>query len=117
MRHLHHNSAAAVAAVAIGLTVILFFEWHTDEPMVVLPILLLASFGAGWIAPKNYIIVGLCLGFSILAAHALSNETGLMVPRYQKQPPSVGDWVAMALLVIPALFASFGGSRASQVPL
>ena len=102
-----------IAGIAVGLSVLLFFEWHTDEPLVVLPVLLLLSFAGGWIASPRFIPVGLAFGWEILVAHALSNATGLMVPQYQIAPPSAGDWMAMTLLVLPALGAAFAGSRAS----
>ena len=111
MELVEHEHAATTAAIAAGLTILLFFEWHTDEPLVVLPVLLLVSFAGGWIAPRRFVVVGLALGWAILAAHALSNATGLRVPQYQKAPPSRGDWMAMTLLVLPALAAAFGGSR------
>ena len=105
------NRAVLPAVIAVGLAVLLFFEWHTDEVLVVLPVLLLLSFAGGWIAPRRFVVVGLAFGWAILAAHALSNATGLMVPQYQRSSPSAGDWAAMALLVLPALAAAFGGSR------
>lgn len=115
MNRLQDNSAVVGATLAFGLAILLFFEWHTDEPLVVLPVLLLISFVAGWIAPTRAILVGLSLGAAILIAHALTTATGMMIPRYQKQPPSTGDWVAMTLLVIPAMLAAFGGSRAADL--
>jgi len=109
-----NNSARAVGLIAAGLTVVLFFEWHTDEPTVVLPVLLLMSFVAGLAAPRRFVIVGLALGLGIFIAHALSTATGAMVPHYQKQPPATGDWMAMALLLFPATLAAFAGSRLAR---
>jgi hypothetical protein len=101
--------------LAIGLIVILFFEWHTDEPLVVLPILLLTCFVAGLAAPRHFLITGTIFGWCILAAHALSNATGLLIPRYQHGPPTGGDWAAMALLVLPSVAASFAGARSRTI--
>ena len=111
MERLHDNLLAQLAAVAAGCCVVLFFEWHTDEPLVVLPVLLLASFVAGWAAPQRIVLAGLTIGLCILVAHALSSATGLMIPRYQKQPPSLGDWVTMALLILPSIAFAYAGSR------
>jgi hypothetical protein len=103
-----------LALVAAGLCVLLFFEWHTDEPLVVLPVLLVLSFAAGWIVPRSFVPFGLTFGWAIPAAHALSNATGMMVPRYQKEPPTTGDWIAMSMLVLPAIGAAFAGARLSR---
>ena len=104
-----------LAPVAAGLCVLLFFEWHTDEPLVVLPVLLALSFAGGWIAPRRFVLSGLTFGLAILVAHALSDATGTMVPRYQKQPPTTGDWIAMSMLVLPAIGAAFAGARLSRL--
>lgn len=115
MERLRDNSVIFVATLLIGLSIVLFFEWHTDEPLVVLPVLLLVSFASGWIAPTRVLAIGLCLGLAISIAHALSSATGLMIPRYQKQIPSVGDWVTMTALIIPSMLAAFGGSRLAKI--
>ena len=93
MNGLQDNSAIVGVTLAIGIAILLFFEWRTDEPLVVLPVLLLIAFVSGWIVPTRAILVGLSLGVAILIAHALTTATGTMIPRYQKQPPSMGDWV------------------------
>ena len=113
MERVQPNWAALTAVIAVGLPILLFFEWHTDEVLVVLPVMLALSFAGGWITPRRFLAVGLAFGWAILAAHALSSATGLMAPSYQKQAPSAGDWTAMALLVLPALGAAFAGSRAA----
>lgn len=109
------NGFMFAAALAGGLIVVLFFEWHTDEPLVVLPILLLVSFATGLIAPSRFLLSGLCLGIAIPLAHALSSATGMMIPQYQQHAPSTGDWVTMAFLVIPAVASAFAGSRIALV--
>lgn len=105
------DAAATGATLALGLTTLLFFEWHTDEPAVVLPVLLVVAFLAGMAVPSRFLLLGLTLGWAIAVAHALSAATGAFTPFYQKQPPSTADWVAMALLAAPAVAAAFAGSR------
>jgi hypothetical protein len=107
------KTSLAFAALAIGLSIILFFEWHTDEPGVVLLVLVAVSLVAGLAVPARFLLFGLCLGWAILAAHLLSTLTGMMIPRYQLQAPSVADWTVMTLLAIPALLATLAGARAS----
>jgi hypothetical protein len=107
------QSLVLAAAIATAVPSILFFEWHTDEPTVVLPVLVVVSFVAGLMVPPRFLLIGLCLGWSILVAHLLSALTGMLVPRYQTAAPSMGDWAVMTMLVVPALGAAFGGSRAA----
>jgi hypothetical protein len=114
MRRLQDNFLPT-AGLATAVAILLFFEWHTDEPLVVLPVLLLISFVAGGAAPRSFVLSGLILGFAILVAHAASSATGVMIPRYQKEPPSTSDWAVMALLVLPSLGAAFAGSSASRL--
>jgi hypothetical protein len=109
-----HNGAFA-ATLVFGVAIVLFFEWHTDEPLVVLPVLLLACLIGGWAAPSRQVAVGVTLGASILCAHALSVATGTMAPAYQKQPPLPEDWLAMCLLVLPSMAAAWLGSRAAKL--
>ena len=109
------NGLLLAATLAVGVIITLFFEWHTDEPLVVLPVLMFVSFAAGWIVPTRFIAIGLCLGLAIPVAHALSSATGLMIPQYQKQAPSTADWVTMAFLMIPAIASAFAGSRIALV--
>jgi hypothetical protein len=73
----------------------------------------MVSFVAGMVAPARFLLLGVCFGWAILAAHALSTETGMMIPRYQTHAPSAGDWATMTMLVIPTLVAAFVGSRAA----
>ena len=110
------NIAAASATLVTGIAVVLFFEWHTDEPLVVLPVLLVTCLAAGLAAPRSWLASGTLIGWAILAAHAVSNATGLWIPRYQQRPPSAGDWIAMSLLVLPAVGCAYAGSRLRSQP-
>jgi hypothetical protein len=103
------------ATICIAVSITLFFEWHTDEPLVVLPALLLVTSVAGAVMPRRFLLVGLISGWAILSAHALSTASGLMIPRYQKHAPILGDWIAMSLLVVPALLAAYAGSRVGRL--
>jgi hypothetical protein len=110
-----HDAAMVCSTIFIALSVILFFEWHTDEPLIVLPVLLLVACGAGAILPKRFLMVGLVTGLAIVCAHALSGVSGLMVPRYQQHKPLPGDWLAMTLLLLPSVAAAFVGSRLARI--
>lgn len=115
MERMQDRNVLLAATLAVGVSIVLFFEWHTDEPLVVLPVLLLVSFVSAWIVAPRFIAVGLCLGSAIIIAHAISSATGFVVPRYQKQAPALGDWIVMSLLIIPSLLAAFGGSRVGAI--
>ncbi len=115
MRRFEETGLAQFAIIGAGLSIVLFFEWHTDEPLVVLPVLLFVSFIGGWMAPRRFGLIGMTLGCAIFVAHALSTAAGVGIPRYQHQEPSMGDWITMSLLVLPALAAAFGGSKMSAV--
>lgn len=106
------DSRGGLAVIlAIAIAVLIFIEWHTDEPLVVLPVLLIACLTGGVLAPRFWIASGLMLGWAILAAHAASEATGLFIPQYEHQPPARGDWIAMSLLVLPGVCSAFAGSR------
>ncbi|HEX2762301.1 MAG TPA: hypothetical protein VHM92_00455 [Allosphingosinicella sp.] len=106
------EAPAMLAALGLSVSVLLFAEWHTDEPPVVLGVLLVVSFLSGLAVPARFLPLGVCLGFAIVVAHAFSTAARLMIPRYQTQAPSVGDRIVMTLLVVPSVVAAYVGSRA-----
>jgi hypothetical protein len=83
--------------LALSIAVALFFEWHTDEVTVVLAAMLLLAMAIGAARPQNALLGGAVLGYSIAAAHAISEAAGIMRPRYMHALPSTGDWIAMLL--------------------
>ena len=85
------------ALLALGVAVALFFEWHTDEVTVVLAVMCVLAVVVGAARPRSSLLGGAVLGYSISVAHALSEATGTMRPRYVHSAPSSGDWIAMAL--------------------
>lgn len=113
MQRFRDIPAATPGTLMAAIVVVLFFEWHTDEPLVVLPVLIGAAFVAGYVVPRAWLIVGIVLGVAILIAHMFTSHSGLFIPRYQKQAPSSGDYIAMALLVLPTLTSTWVGSRVS----
>lgn len=104
------NKGVHLVALALGLAALVYAEWHTDEVIVVLALLLALSAALGFLRPTAALVTGLVLGLAILVAHAGSFLTGLYSPAYQGFPPSGTDWLAMAGLVLPALAAAYAGA-------
>ena len=71
-------------AVCVALT--LYVEWHTDEVTVALAVMLLCAVSLGLLNPPLAPVGGAVLGFSILAAHALTEAAGVLRPRYMPRP-------------------------------
>jgi hypothetical protein len=108
------NRGVYLAALALGLAVLIYAEWHTDEVTVILALLLALSAGLGFLRPARALGTGFALGLAILVAHAGSFLTGLYSPAYQGFPPSGTDWLVMACLVLPALAAAYAGAWARR---
>ena len=86
------------ALVAAAVAVALFLEWHTDEVTVVLAGMSLMAVALGALRPERSLIAGAVLGYSIIAAHAVTEATGTMRPAYMRGAVATGDWIAMAVL-------------------
>jgi len=86
-----------LAALAASVAAALYVEWHTDEVTVVLAVLLLCAALLGAAKPSLAPIAGAVIGFSILAAHAVTEATGTLRPHYEHAPVRLGDWAAMAI--------------------
>lgn len=82
--------AACVAAA-------LFVEWHTDEVTVVLAVMTVSAIALGALWPRRASFAGAVLGFSIMAAHSVTEAMGAVRPHYLHSPISAGDWMAMAV--------------------
>jgi hypothetical protein len=96
--------------LAGGVAALLFFEWHTDEVTVVLALLLLVAAALGFLRPGAAPATGIVIGLAIPLAHLASSFTGRFTPAYQSTPPSGGDALVMAALILPALAAAFLGA-------
>jgi hypothetical protein len=99
-----------ILALLVALALLLYVEWHTDEVTIVLGLLLLLALANGFGRPGAALATGLVLGLAIPLAHFASQASGLYLPRYQLAPPSAGDWITMAALVLPALAAAYAGA-------
>ena len=84
--------------LALGVAASIYVEWQTDEVTVVLALLLVCAAALGALRPTSAPIGGAILGFSILAAHAVTEAAGTLRPHYLHTPISAGDWAAMAVL-------------------
>ena len=97
-----------LAALAVCVAAALYVEWHTDEVTVVLAVMLLCAAWLGAAKPRLAPVAGAVLGFSILAAHALTEAIGGLRPRYMHSAVSVGDWAAMAIAGVVVMAVAWG---------
>jgi hypothetical protein len=97
-----------LAALAAAVVAAIYVEWHTDEVTVVLAVLLLSGAALGAAKPSLAPVAGAVLGFSILAAHALTEAAGTLRPGYMHSAPAVGDWAAMALAGLAVTAVTWG---------
>jgi hypothetical protein len=93
--------AACVAAAV-------YVEWHTDEVTVVLAVLLISGAALGAAKPSLAPAAGAVVGFSILAAHAVTEEAGTLRPGYMHSSPRPGDWAAMTLAGLAVTVVAWG---------
>lgn len=96
--------------LALGVAALLYVEWHTDEVTVVLALLLLVAAALGLLRPDRALATGVVIGLAIPLAHLMSMLSGRYQPAYEAAPPSLGDWLMMAALVLPALAAAYAGA-------
>jgi hypothetical protein len=108
------SKALHLALLAFAAAALLYVEWHTDEVMVVLALLLALAAALGRARPGAALATGIVLGAAIPLAHLASEASGRYPPGYQAAPPSPVDWAVMALLVVPALAAAYAGAWARR---
>lgn len=84
--------------VASSVAAAVYVEWHTDEPTVVLAVLIVLAAMLGAAKPRLAVLGGGVVGFSVLAAHGLTEAIGEFRPRYMHEAPRPGDWAAMAIV-------------------
>ncbi|MEA3045004.1 MAG: hypothetical protein QOH47_2842 [Sphingomonadales bacterium] len=99
-----------VALLALAAAILLYAEWHTDEVMVVLALLVVLAAALGLARPAAALATGIVLGAAIPLAHLASALSGLYPPPYQVAPPSPADWAVMAFLLVPALAAAYAAA-------
>lgn len=100
------------ALLFLGVAIVAFFEWRTDEDTLTMLALLVSSLALGAYRPRQFIVSGIILGSSITLISLFSLLTGLH-PIYDagSQGHSRGffDAATMLVLIVPALAASFLG--------
>ena len=97
--------------LAFFVAAALYVEWHTDEVTVVAAVLLVLGATLGALRPGSAVVGGAVLGFSILAAHAVTEAAGALRPRYQHVPIAPGDWAAMAIVGVVITTVAWGAGR------
>ena len=79
------------ALVAGAVALALFVEWHTDEVTVVLAVMSVMAVALGALRAERALVAGAILGFSIIAAHAVTEAMGTMRPSYMHSAVVTGD--------------------------
>jgi hypothetical protein len=98
----------------LGAAALLFLEWHTDEVTIVLALLLAIAALLGFAAPRFALPSGIVIGLAIPLAHLASEWSGQLRPAYMTAAPAPGDWLTMAVLIVPALAAALAGGWAQR---
>jgi hypothetical protein len=100
---------AASASVLVAAAV--YLDWHTDSAATSIGFLAAIAAALGFLRPDRIALTFAITGSCLLAAHALSNYTGILWPAYQCRPLDPLDWVIIASVAAPALAATVAGSR------
>lgn len=100
--------------VVLGGALILYVEWHTDEVMVTLAVLLLVAIGLGAARPRAAIYSGIAIGLVLSLAYLVVTLSGRFQPLYQVAPPSLTDVAILSALVLPAIAAAMIGAWARR---
>jgi hypothetical protein len=102
--------ALAGAGLAVGT-----FEWRTDEAMVTLAVLVMASGGLGALRPRLFWASALVLGSVVAILNLFTTLTGLR-PIYESAAEAKAHGAAygisLAVLIVPALAAAAIGAAA-----
>jgi hypothetical protein len=106
------------AALLFGIGLVAGAEWLTDEDMVTMMVLLLASGSLGWFMPRLFAISGVAVGLVVPGIAVFSQSTGLH-PGYEtaRQAAAHGPSYAASLLILigPALLAAFFGRALARL--
>jgi hypothetical protein len=103
---------AYLACLVLGVAVVALCEWRTDEDLITLGVLAVASFAAGAVRPSLFWLSGLVLGLVVPGLNLLTTLTGWR-PVYETAAQAgahgVGYALSLMILVLPALvFAGLG---------
>lgn len=96
--------------VLLGGALVLVVEWHTDEVMVTLAVLLLVAAGLGAARPGAAVYSGIAIGLVLSLAYLVVTLSGRFQPLYQVAPPSLIDVAILSALVLPAIAAALTGA-------
>jgi hypothetical protein len=102
-------------ALVVGMALLIYVEWHTDEVTVVLALLLLLAAGLGAMRPRRFWLAGALIGWAVPAAHLLSEAAGRWRPSYMTVPPSLGDVLTLLVLIVPGVLAAGIGALVSRI--
>lgn len=105
-----------LAAVVAAAAAIVVCDWLGDSDRTTLTSLVAAAAAAAFARPERMRRSAIWLGFCLLAAHGLSDRTGLWWPPYQFAPLGLGDWLILASVSVLAFAAALAGARLRRGP-
>ncbi len=101
-----------VGTLLISLLFSASLEWHTNEDLVIMVVLVFAGAFIGWLCPRLFFLSGLLVGLVVPVLNMLSLTTGVH-PSYEGEFEATGHGIirvlSLSVLVIPAVMASFAG--------
>src|SRR5438309_655176 len=104
--------ALLFAAAVLGAT-----EWSTDEDIVTMFTLIVASASLGWLRPRLFVASGLALGLVVPVIAVFSQWTGVH-PAYESAVEAAkhgpGYAASLLILIAPALIGAFVGRLAAS---
>jgi hypothetical protein len=100
-------------ALAVGIALVGFFEWRTDEATVTLSVILLASLILGALKARAFWLTGVLIGATVYAVDLFARLSGLH-PIYEHAARTPADPTTLVLMV-PALIAAAVGAGLSAL--
>ena len=105
------------AALLLAVAIVAGFEWSTDEAIVTMGVLILASAAMGWFRPSRFLVSGVALGLVVSAIATMCWLTGVR-PGYESAVEAAshrGVYAASLLVLqVPALVAAALGRLAGR---
>jgi hypothetical protein len=107
-----------LAALLFATALVGGTEWFTDEDLLTMSVILLASGYLGWFMPKLFAVSGLAVGLVVPTIAVFSQLSGVH-PAYEStlQAAAHGPSYAAGLFMLigPALIAAFVGRSLARV--